>query len=138
MIYLLDTNILSEPTRKLPNQQVLQQLAKFRHLSATASVAWSELQYGVQRLPRSKRRELIEQYFKGLKTIGFPILPYTDEAAEWHASERVRLETIGQTPAFVDGMIAAIAQVHGLVLVTRNSNDFRNFSGLQIENWFGD
>jgi len=38
-------------------------------------------------------------------------------------------------PSFVDGQIAAIAKVNGLVLVTRNSSDFKKFSGLQLENW---
>jgi tRNA(fMet)-specific endonuclease VapC len=38
-------------------------------------------------------------------------------------------------PAFVDGQIAAIAKVNGLVLVTRNTSDFEKFSGLKLENW---
>jgi len=63
------------------------------------------------------------------------ILPYDEQAAEWHARERARLASLGQRPAFVDGQIAGIARVNGLVLVTRNSSDFKKFSGLQLENW---
>ncbi|MBI9084711.1 MAG: hypothetical protein JEZ11_14035 [Desulfobacterales bacterium] len=42
-----------------------------------------------------------------------------------------------KTPSFVDGQIAAIAFVNGLVVVTRNVSDFECFEGLQVENWHG-
>jgi tRNA(fMet)-specific endonuclease VapC len=32
-----------------------------------------------------------------------PILPYDEQAAEWHAAERARLAGIGKTPPFADG-----------------------------------
>ncbi|MBT9096974.1 PIN domain-containing protein [Methylovulum psychrotolerans] len=67
---------------------------------------------------------------------GLTLLPYTQAAAEWHASERARLTKMGQPPAFIDAMIAAIAYTHNLILVTRNTDDFKNFSGIHIENWF--
>ena len=35
----------------------------------------------------------------------------------------------------VDGQIAAIAHVHGLVLGTTNVHDFVRFKGLKVENW---
>ncbi|MEA3360272.1 MAG: VapC toxin family PIN domain ribonuclease, partial [Thermodesulfobacteriota bacterium] len=63
------------------------------------------------------------------------ILPYDDRAAEWHAKERARLSAKGATPSFVDGQIAAIASVNGLVLVTRNVDDFKTFLDLKLENW---
>jgi len=64
------------------------------------------------------------------------ILPYDEQTAEWHAKERARLASLGQRPAFVDGRIAAVARVNGLMLVTRNSSDFKKFSGLQLEHWY--
>jgi tRNA(fMet)-specific endonuclease VapC len=63
------------------------------------------------------------------------ILPYDERAAEWHAKERARLTFLGQMPSFVDGQIAAIAKVNNLILVTRNTSDFKKFSGLKLENW---
>ena len=63
------------------------------------------------------------------------VLPYCEEAAQWHAEERARLSGIGQTPSFVDGQIAAIAHIHGAILVTGNIADFQSFSGLGVENW---
>ena len=63
------------------------------------------------------------------------ILSYDDGAAEWHAKERVRLTLKGLTPTFVDGQIAAISAVNGLILVTRNVNDFKQFLRLKVQNW---
>ena len=63
------------------------------------------------------------------------MLPYDDEAAKWHATERVRLEGIGRTPPFIDSQIAAVAFVNGLALVTANVSDFSGFLGLRVENW---
>lgn len=63
------------------------------------------------------------------------ILPYDEQAAEWHARERARLSSQGRMPPFVDGQIAAIAKIHGLTLVTRNIQDFELFSDLVLENW---
>lgn len=134
--YLVDTNILSEPTRPEPDPKVMQRLKHERHQIATASVVWHELLFGCQRLPLSRRRSQLEAYFQNLLQSGLLVLPYTQPAAEWHATERVRLTAMGQTPAFADGMIAATAFQHELVLVTRNVDDFTGFSGLQIENWF--
>jgi len=64
-----------------------------------------------------------------------PILPYDEAGAEWHGEERARLDSIGRPAPFVDGQIAAIAHVHGLVLVTGNHQDFDCFKGLTLENW---
>lgn len=36
----------------------------------------------------------------------------------------------------VDGQIAAIAVVNRLILVTRNTDDFDGYLGLEVENWF--
>ena len=137
VIYLLDTNILSEPTRATPNLQVMQRLQQCRHEVATASVVWTELLFGCQRLAISRRREQLENHFQDLLLSGLTILSYTQAAAaEWHSAERARLTGVGLSPAFADGMIAATAHTHDLVLVTRNVDDFKNFSGIRIENWF--
>ena len=56
-------------------------------------------------------------------------------AAGWHGQERARLEALGKSAPFVDGQIAAIAQVNELVLVTANIKDFSQFRGLKVENW---
>jgi tRNA(fMet)-specific endonuclease VapC len=107
LAYLLDTNIVSEPLRPSPDQHVLELLERTQHELAIASLVWHELLFGYERLPDSTKKRAIE----------------------------ARLTTIGKTPSFVDGQIAAIAAVNELTLVTANISDYSNFSELRVENW---
>ncbi len=132
--FLLDTNVVSEPTRPLPNANVLVQLRTFEFELAVAATTWHEIVYGVRRLPISHRRLTLERYYESVRA-DLTILPYDEVAAEWHAAERVRLAQLGLTPPFADGQIAAVAAVNGLILVTANVADFRHFAGITLENW---
>jgi tRNA(fMet)-specific endonuclease VapC len=44
--------------------------------------------------------------------------------------------SLGKPPSLSDGQIAAIAKANGLILVTRNISDYKEFLDLRIENWF--
>ena len=133
--YLLDTNVVSEAIKTRPNGNVMHKLEKHQNEIATAVIVWHELRFGYRRLPASRRRSLIKRYLEAVVAPSLPILPYERAAAEWHADQRGRLTAAGQTTAFVDGQIAAIAKVNGLTLVTRNTTDFKLFSGLKVANW---
>ncbi|HET9226898.1 MAG TPA: type II toxin-antitoxin system VapC family toxin [Thermoanaerobaculia bacterium] len=134
--YLLDTNTISEPARPLPNRRLLEKLEANADALAIASPVWHELLFGLQRLPASAKRTRIEGYLFG-SVSNLPILPYDSLAAEWHAMQRARLEAKGRVTSFSDGQIAAVAHIHGLILVTANLAHFEAFEGLQIENWIG-
>lgn len=133
--YLLDTNVLSEISKPFPDAGVLKRFRRYELHVATAAIAWNELLFGCQRLPVSKRRDLLLAFVDQVLRPSLPILPYDTAAAEWHAAERVRLEKAGTARPFIDGQIAAIAHVNGLVLVTANVKDFRFFDGPVIEDW---
>ena len=135
MKYLLDTNILSESVKTVPDKYVLRRLKRHQHEIVTAAPVWHELHYGCQRLPVSRKRKILESFLVDVLRPSMIILPYDEQAAETHAKERARLSARGEVPSFVDGQIAAIAIVNGLILVTRNMSDFKRFSGLKIENW---
>jgi tRNA(fMet)-specific endonuclease VapC len=133
--YLLDTSIVSVPAWKVPDAQVLEKLNENGQACAIASPVWHELIFGCSRQPKGKRRSALEAYLREVVHGSFPILPYDEVAAAWHGKERARLESTGRPTPFVDGQIAAIAHVHGLILVTANDRDFKAFAGLRIENW---
>ena len=135
MKYLLDTNVLSEAVKTAPDKSVLKMFEKHQHEIVTAAPVWHELQFGCQRLPRSRKREVIASFLNDIVKRTMLILSYDDRAAEWHARERARLSSKGETPSFVDGQIAAIARVNGLIILTRNIDDFKPFLRLKIENW---
>jgi tRNA(fMet)-specific endonuclease VapC len=134
--FLLDANIVQEPLKPSPDANVLRRLAQHHAEFAVAATAWHELWFGCRRLPPSYKRTVVEAYLNELVVDAISILPYDAKAADWHASERSRLVTLGRTPPFADGQIAAIAAVNGLVLVTRNVADFAAYRGLIVENWF--
>jgi tRNA(fMet)-specific endonuclease VapC len=136
LIYLLDTNVVSEPLHPTPNQYILERLQRHEAEIAIAAVVWHELLYGLYRLPLSAKRSAIEAYLNDVVALSLPILPYDTQAAQWHAVERARLVSLGKTPPFADGQIAAIAQVNNLTLVTANTSDFSMFQELRVENWF--
>lgn len=133
--FLLDSNILSEPSRPTPNARVLNQLSLYRAQVGVASVVIHEMLYGCWRLPESKRKESLWQYIQD-SVLSLPVFDYDVNAARWHAQERARLTQIGKTPAFADGQIASIAYCNHLVLVTNNVSDFQDFEDLALENWF--
>jgi tRNA(fMet)-specific endonuclease VapC len=133
--YLLDTNIVSEPLRPAPHPKVLARLKRHQDELAIASVVWHELRFGCQRLPASAKRTTIERYLDEVVAVSMPIIPYDQAAAEWHAAERARLTQLGKTPPFADGQIGAIAQVHGMILVTLNPKDYAAFAAVKVEDW---
>ncbi|MBB6375521.1 tRNA(fMet)-specific endonuclease VapC [Pseudonocardia eucalypti] len=133
--YLLDTNVLSEAARPAPDSRVLARLAEVEGNAAISAVTWHELRFGVRRLPPCRRRDALEVFVSEVSA-RFPVIPYDERAASWHAVERARLEQAGFSRAFADGQIAATAATNALVLVTRNTADFAGFSGLMTENWW--
>lgn len=134
-LFLLDTNVVSEPLRPAPRQQIVQRIYRYEGQLAIASVVWHELRFGLQRLPHSRRRGDYESYLNDVVLAKMPVLDYTRAAAEWHARERARLVAQGLTPPILDGQIAAVAAVNNLTLVTFNITDFERFEGLRVESW---
>lgn len=135
LIYLLDTNTISEPTKPFPNQNVIEKLEQFQGQMALSVFSIYEMIQGTHQLPESRKRSRILHYVED--TIArLPVLLYTEEAAKWHGMETARLQKIGKYPSFVDAQIAAVAKSNNLILVTRNTDDFKNFSDLRLENWF--
>ena len=133
--YLLDTSIVSNPVSKRPDPALVRHLAEHGPECAIAAPVWHELTYGCRRLPKGTRRTALEAYLRDVVRRSFPNLPYDEAAATWHGEARARLEALGKPAPFVDGQIAAVAHVHGLVLVTTNETHFEGFEGLPVENW---
>jgi len=134
MTFLLDTNIFAALTQPKPHRGVERAFTKHAGELVTASIVTHEMWFGIERLPRSRRRTELERFMT--EVVGaVRVLPYGERAARWHAVERARLTADGRPPPFFDGQIAAIAAVHDATLVTGNASDFESFEGLRIENW---
>ncbi len=139
MIYLLDTNVVCEPTCPAPNARVLAWLAARSppelHISV---VTVAEIDEGVARLPPSQKRERLKAWRGALVAAAGDRLIGVDVgiAAAWGAL-RARLAAARQTISPLDGFIAATAECRGLTLVTRNERHFRAWGGAVINPWEG-
>lgn len=130
---LLDTNVLSELMRPVPDPKVRAWMGGLGAASiATSAVTISEMTFGLARLPDGKRRDALTERFDAL-IFGAPALPVfgLDEQAGRLAGEfRALREKNGLGGSPSDMMIAGIAMANGARLATRNARDF---AGLPIE-----
>ncbi|MGA9542961.1 MAG: type II toxin-antitoxin system VapC family toxin [Candidatus Sulfotelmatobacter sp.] len=127
MSYLLDTNCISEPTRDRPEPRVLSWLDAVDESQLYLSVlTLGEIRKGASALPESRRRSHLEVWLERQVKVRFSgrILPISDDIAErwgWLAAEaKIR----GRSLPVIDGLLAATALHHNLVLVSRNITDF--------------
>lgn len=133
--FLLDTSTVSAAMWKTPDPGVLAGLEEHGGECVISAQVWHELRYGVARLPRGKRRALLDAFLEEVVYTTLPILPYDERAAEWLADERVRLEKVGKRTSVADGQIAAVAVTNGLSVVTANVADFAPFRSLAVRKW---
>jgi tRNA(fMet)-specific endonuclease VapC len=133
--FLLDTSTVSAAMWKVPDPGVLSKLREHGGESAISAQVWHELLYGVARLARGRRRDILETFLQEVVHPTLPVLPFDERAAEWLARERVRLEKAGRQVPVVDGQIAAVAATNGIPVVTANVADFSAFRGVAVQNW---
>ena len=132
-MYLLDTNILSELVRRLPDPRVESRFESEPERLFTSVICLEEIRFGTRiGPPGNKLWERMEA----------DVLPHLsvlalDAAAAILAGDlRAEWKTLGTPAGYRDGLIAATAKAHRLVLVTRNVRHFDHVTGLTVENWF--
>lgn len=134
MTYLVDANILGEPTKQAPDRKVVDWLTANEPNLLVDPIIIGELRMGILALPRGRKRERLEQWFEGVvETI--ECLPWDATVSRRWAVLVVDLKRKGETVPLLDGMIAATALEHSLVVATRNTRDFKK-TGVQTFNPF--
>lgn len=132
--YLLDTNVVSEFRKPKPHGGVLAWLRELRDEQIFLSaVTFGELQRGIERT-RAQNRIKAEEIESWVVRLAAPsqILPM-DAACfrEWASLMEGK-----QDHLLEDAMIAATARIHGLVVATRNNQDFAQLD-VAVVNPFG-
>lgn len=130
MRYLVDANVLSEPTKQSPEQRVIEWLRAHERDIAVDPIILGELRFGILLLPTGKKRTALERWFDdGVRRLH--CLPWeADTGLKW-AELLVRLRTTGKAMPIKDSLIAATALLQGLKVVTRNRSDFES-AGVSI------
>ncbi|MCA1754455.1 MAG: type II toxin-antitoxin system VapC family toxin [Spirochaeta sp.] len=136
-VYLLDTNIVSEPLKPMPEPGVMERLRTYDGLICISAVVWHELLFGMSRLDKGARKQRVQAYLFDVVAPACPVIEYDASSASVHATVRAQTTAGGHILSFADGVIASTAVAHNLVLVTRNTKDFHGITGLYLENWFG-
>jgi predicted nucleic acid-binding protein len=121
--YLVDANVLSEPTRAAPNPRVVTWLRAHAHEFAVDPVILGELRFGILLLPRGRKRAVLERWFDAGVSRLYCLQWDGDTGLRW-AALLADLRRKGRAMPIKDSLIAATALVHGLTVVTRNRSDF--------------
>jgi predicted nucleic acid-binding protein len=134
MTYLVDANVLSEPTKPTPSSKVIDWLSANEGNLVVDSIILGELCIGILALPRGRKRRQLEPWFDALvQTID--CLPWDAMISRRWARLVVDLKQKGEAMPLLDGMIAATALRHDLIIATRNTRDFKR-AGVKALNPF--
>ncbi len=94
----------------------------------------AEIEYGLSRLPASRRRTELEDRWH-IVSREIPRLEWTDEVSVAFGLVKADLEHRGTPLDDFDIAIGAHALAHRATLVTNNSTHFDRIDGLSIEDW---
>ena len=137
---VLDTNVLSEIMKPIPEPQVLSWVDSVpTRETAITAVTVAEILYGVSRLPDGARRrklllaaeEIFDEDFRDR------IFVFDADAAVEYATLVVEREAAGRPIAMADAQIAAVCRVHQYPLATRNARDFEGTGVTTVNPWCG-
>jgi predicted nucleic acid-binding protein len=134
---ILDTNVISELMRPSPASAVLGWLRQWTSAELfTTAITVAEIRYGIARLPEGRRKDDLGRVADEVFT-AFPdqVLPFDLKAAATYADLVAYCERIGSPIDGFDGQIAAICQIHGALLATRNIKDDHNTGLTTVDPW---
>jgi predicted nucleic acid-binding protein len=125
---VLDTNVVSETMRRVPNPAVVDWLDNQpRNELYLCAPVLAEIYYGIARLEQSQRKLGLLQSYRQIIAEAFEgrVLPFDIAAAEAYGELVATLEGKGRTIDVFDAMIAAVAQSNFAILATRNTSHFQ-------------
>jgi predicted nucleic acid-binding protein len=128
--YLLDTNVVSESSKPIPNSKCVAWLQASRGKCVLCAITLAEIRYGIERLPDGKRKSAAETAFQFLiEDYAGQFLDFDESSAtEWgrYAAELEAAHGSGWWKHFDlrDTQIGAIAREYGLTVATRNVKHF--------------
>ncbi len=124
--------MVSETLKRVPDGAVLAWLVRHDAELALPTVTIGEIAYGIEKVRPDERADRLEQGLSDWRRrFADRIFGFTEEAALVYGALMGAAARRGQGMSAPDGMIAAIAQVNGGRLATRNGRDFGT-TGLEL------
>jgi predicted nucleic acid-binding protein len=125
MTYLLDTNVVSVTASNQPDQKALAWIQSYSNECTLSCVTFGEIWKGIQLMPEGKRKKAVAAWASRLERdfasiclpLDMTILKESGKLCGKHQAKGLNLGVL-------DSLIAAMAIVHGLTVVTRNTGDF--------------
>jgi tRNA(fMet)-specific endonuclease VapC len=131
--FVLDTNAVSAVMKG--DARVLARLRQAsRQDVLVPQPVFAEITYGIARLPRSRKKEALQQRFELVKS-QLGRAEWTDAVSEAFGAIKAHLERKGTRIEDFDAAIAAHAQAWEATLVTANVAHMARVPGLRVENW---
>lgn len=135
MSYLVDTNVLSELRRKTPEPAVARWFADRPASTLYLSVlTLGELRKGIERLAEPARRLALLDWLETELPAFFAGRLLALDAAVADRWGHLQARAGRPLPA-IDSLLAATAQQHGLILVTRNVRDVVDLGVQVLDPW---
>ena len=127
--YLLDTNIISNVTKPLPSQQLLEWMAEQLDDNLfISSLSLAEIRRGVLEKPAGKKRRELEEWFAGpdgpQALFRGRVLAFDEKAALVWARLMSEGTAVGRPRSAFDMVVAAIAEANDCIVVTDNEKHF--------------
>jgi toxin FitB len=141
MNFLLDTTVVSEWVKTRPDHGVVAWLAEADEDRVFISVVTlSELRYGIERMAQGGRRKRLDDWLRNELPLRFDgrVLSIDPAVADGWGQIVASREAAGRPIGVMDAFIAAIAKIHGMTLVTRNTADFETSLESIVNPWAAD
>ena len=123
MSYLVDANVLSEPTKRDPNPAVVQWLRSHELEIVVDPIIVGEIKFGILLMAHGKRRARLESWFdEGVRRI--QCVPWDARIGLRWAELLADLRAAGRSMPIKDSLIASTALAYQLTVATRNRSDF--------------
>jgi predicted nucleic acid-binding protein len=140
-VIVLDTNVLSEALRPMPEPRVLDWLGQ--QLSASlfvTTITQAEILYGIAIIDPGRRRDDLQAAAMAMFAEDFAgrILGFDTDAAPVFAALAAERRRLGRPISQFDAQIASITRSRGAALATRNRRDFEACGIDLIDPWSND
>lgn len=135
---VLDTNVISELMRADGSPEVFQWVSSQLPTELfTTAISEAEIFYGIELISKGKRRDALlaaaEELFGGIFL--HRVLAFDSAAARAFSLIQASRRKLGKPIRHADAQIAAITQIHGAALATRDVRDFANCDIRVVDPW---